>query len=242
MTPTLRALLSRIATAYDALPHMPTDTAVVRAYGAFKAQLLQQYRTIPYQVVYTSTDPYPDSATMFRDVEASGILRVYTGDELPIDHPMREAIPRGYRSSALVSYNYVFRAVHDALVHIPNRYGFGPVGEFRAFQAHAELIAGFPYLPGVDTDSIIRDSFQAGYEPWIANAIRALATETLAQNAWFNTIGQISCDSCLGAGTYDDGITTCLDCNGRKIVPMFAPQKACLLPDALIVEALEFQI
>lgn len=88
MTPALLDLLMCIATTYDALPHTPTDTAVVRAYDAFKAQLLKQ---------------------------------------------------------------------HDA--------------------------------------------------------IRALATETLAQSAWFHV-------------------------HGRKD---FAPQKACLLPDALIIEALEYR-
>ena len=225
MTLTLLNLLQRIATVYDTLTHSPHDTVVIRAYAAFKTALLTQYRAIPYRVLFVDTDPYLDSADMFRKVEASGILQVYTGGELPENHPMHKPMhcpcchsnaftvvgcpdcgsePIGRIGQSTPTYNHIFRAIHDALIHIPNRFSFGPVGEFKAFQAHAKMLVS-PFGAQWAKGSWVGDS----------EALRALATETLAQSARFNTIG-----------------------NAKT----FAPQKACLLPDSLIVEALELEV
>lgn len=182
----MRETLRLIASVYDRARHEPARLDVVRCYAALRVELWQQYRQLlcAVDVEFTTVDPYRTSAAMHADIDR-GRLKVYTGADLPVDHPMTARMPNGE------TLNSVFRAVHDAVAHYPTRLGFGPRGESLAFRAHA-------YLLGPD-------------------AIRAVATETLAQNAWFNY------------GPY-----SALPVSGRP----FAPQKATLLPDDLINAAL----
>ena len=242
MTPKLLNLLQRIATAYDTRPHTPHDTAVQTAYDAFKSALLIQYRAIPYRVLFVDENPYATSADMFRMVEHSGILHVYTKAEFPSFHPMAQLVTDYAKvgDTVLRPLNVYFRAVHDALVHIPHRLTFGPVDEFKAFQIHARIFVrpfGRQWGPGHwigDTKDI--------------NALRALATETLAQSAWFAINGRMSyCAVCGEHGGSTGSMSNLVHAYGPvghefKPTTKYPPQKACLLPDALIVEALELEV
>lgn len=72
-------------------------------------------------------------------------------------------LPADHPLSAVVSghkLNDIFRAVHDYYGHYPGRYAFSALGEEHAFRRHAGMFS---------------------YE-----GIKALATETRGQNAWFN--------------------------------------------------------
>jgi hypothetical protein len=152
----LDSYLQRVAAVYDAAKHRPNSTVTRLHYRTLKAELLAQYQLLTafVDVSFTGVDPYGGSAEMFESVRR-GSLAVYTQSDMPADHPFAEMSP-----TVGQIYNCVFRAVHDGLAHYPERNGFGRIGEFRAFRAHARLLS------------------------WLS--VQALFTETVAQNAWYH--------------------------------------------------------
>lgn len=155
----LPAFLARVAAEYDALSHRPEDTHVRACYDALCDALAPQFALLAAQVQirFTAVDPYPSSAAMFADLDA-GRLSVYTVADLPTRHPLMRVHP-----ATAQPYNVIFRAVHDGLAHYPGRFGFGPKGEFQAFKTHCRMMVGN------------------------VAAMHALATETLGQNAWYQS-------------------------------------------------------
>lgn len=184
----LAVFLTRVAGAYGVLTHTPEATDVQDAYRALCSALDAQYTVLSayVRIDYVDRDPYSDSHGMFLDIENYEHLSVYRFAEFPVGHAFAVISPvHG------LSYNLIFRAVHDGLAHYPDRLPFSFGGEFWAFRAHADLMTG----NGL--------------------AIRALATETLGQNAWYN----------FGPSSH------------LKPRP-FVEQKAALLPESLITRAL----
>ncbi len=185
--------LADVARAYDAMPAGPgldanANATTCRCYAALCRELSAQFDVLRafIPVYFTAADPYKNSAEMFADISGAAAagrwdytprLRVFTGGE---------PIAAGHMFSHVAlrtgeTYNHVFRAVHDGLAHYPGRHSFSALGEYRAFLAHARLLS--------------------------PDAIRALATETLGQNAYYNVHGK------------------------------YAAQKFALLPPALIARA-----
>lgn len=178
--------LRTVARVYDAARHEPELWWVHTYYAHLKCELLSQFDLLSafVSVSFTDVDPYGGSAEMFESVRR-GSLAVYTGANMPSDHPFTELAPARIGQN----YNTVFRAVHDGLAHYPERNSFGKLGEFKAFRAHARLLS------------------------W--EAIQALFTETVAQNSWYH----------FGP-------------NPKS----FAPQRATILPETLIRQALNLEL
>lgn len=188
-TPDTREALTReIAETYQAIPPNAYPHATAHAYRKLQTALRAQFDILGafVEVRTSATDPYATSADMFADIARNRALTVYTSAELPAGHPMADLAIAG---DSPLSWNTVFRAVHDGLAHYPGRHSFGAKGEWRAFQAHARLIG--------DSD---------------VSALHALFTETLAQNAWYQTFGT------------------------------FAPQKPVLMPWNLVARALALEV
>lgn len=152
-----------IADAYEELEHSPDDPAVQRAYKAFTAETKQQWQHIidagvkmePWQ---KEGQPYANSKEMMADV-AEGHLYFFTGGDMPASHPL--AASSGITVNGVdLTYNDVFRAVHDYFGHSVEGLQFGPRGEYNATRAHAQLYG--------------RD------------AMPAMLAETLGQNSWVN--------------------------------------------------------
>ena len=155
----LDMLLRTVAYHYAEMHHAPDTLRVEASYDAFKRSLLWQWDVLVsfVSVEFVEVDPYASSSAMFEDIWKRSRLRVYVSAELPINHPLVDIHrPTGQ------TFNTVFRAIHDGLAHYPGLHSFGPLGEFRAFKAHARML-GTDYL-----------------------AIMALATETLGQNAYYH--------------------------------------------------------
>jgi hypothetical protein len=154
----LPAFLTRVASEYDALPHVPHDATVRVCYDALCEALDAQFATLSglVDIRFTAVDPYPTAQHMFNDVGNHSRLYVFTGSDMPDNHPLQAGSRYGF------TYNELFRAIHDGLAHFPERNNFSAYGEFRAFRAHCRLLAGN------------------------VRAMHALATETLGQNAWCN--------------------------------------------------------
>lgn len=132
----LDTFLPIVARAYTSAVHDPMYPTVASSYASLKRQLLRQYEqqvAARYTVTFTDVDPYADCLQLFADMDRNR-LAVYTVDDMPADHPFCEVSPIG------VSYNVVFRAVHDAIAHYPQRNDFTYAGEFRAFLAHAKWL------------------------------------------------------------------------------------------------------
>lgn len=93
-----------------------------------------------------------------------------------------------------VTINEKFRAIHDVFGHAKNGFGFGPRGEWNAWVAHSQMFSPL--------------------------AFKAMTTETVGQNAWFNFSEQ---NSNLPVTERD-----------------FAPQKTALLPDEILGQLYDY--
>lgn len=151
---------TKIANAYDAMKHDPSDPKVKASYDAMKAETWAQYQHLKeagYQFTPEEQPPHRTSAEVLADLQAKK-LGVYVGGDMPADHPLAEAVPEN--SDGLKTYNDVFRAVHDVFGHGKEGYGFGPRGEENAWRQHAQM-----------------------YSP---EARGAMTAETRGQNSWVN--------------------------------------------------------
>lgn len=152
--------LALVDKAYRRLVHQPNNPLVVAAYQALAEELWRQFEILfrIRRIEFTNTDPYASSRAMFEALDRGEVLRVYTGCDLPFDHPLAALAPN------LQTYNSIFRAVHDGLIHYPNRLNFTAKGELSAFRQHAALLSPL--------------------------AMWAVATETLGQTAYYTVSGR----------------------------------------------------
>lgn len=167
---------ARVAQAYDEMPHNPNDPEVAAAYQAFKDETLEQYKYITERMGIKpefypeGADPYPTSPRQaVLDVRENKHMYVYPtesgfGDAAAAgkygDHPLLEKVPGLKWNGKDVTYNDVFRFVHDTFGHIKEGVGFRASGEFNAWRQHAAM-----------------------YSP---SARRAMTAETHGQNSWVN--------------------------------------------------------
>lgn len=153
-----------IAKHYQAAPHAPNDPRVQKAYGAFKRETLAQYKYLTdhgYKFEpdtgheAESGDPHKTE----HDIKANRHLYFYTGGSMPADHPLAEKtgiVNHGHE----MSYNDVFRVVHDVFGHAQHGVHFGPTGENHAWRGHYQM-----------------------YSP---EARPAMTQETKGQNSWMH--------------------------------------------------------
>jgi hypothetical protein len=201
--------MKRVADAQERAVHDPKDNAVVKAYRSLIAETRTMFDALgPIEITQWKEDgaPYENQAAMFADIEA-GKLRMRLSDDMfgeSVDnagHPMNEPSGRKTADGAVLTNNDLLRITHEV-------FGRGPMGltgstrdGYNAYHEHARLLSD--------------------------EARKALATETLAQNAWHNFGPQMRRgDGTVPRTTDEDHLTE----NRRE----FAEQKAFLLPDTLI--------
>ena len=149
----------RVADLYDQLPEDDSANPEVReAYEALGREIEEQYRIMTevdgIEVTYMEDDPYPSSVAMMEDVRDNKRMRVFKGGE---PHPFLG--PESADANG-ITLNEKFRAVHDYYGHAAEGNSFGPIGEERAWVAHARMFSPL--------------------------ARRAMTTETRGQNSWVN--------------------------------------------------------
>ena len=160
-----------IANYFDALRHNPHEPATQASYQQLSVEVRQQYEFAEYcmgihfEPWFGDTEPYDSSCAMFADVHQYRHLyflttRSHFGREQVLANPymlnQTGVIVDGYE----LLINDMFRAIHDLFGHAMKGYGFGPVGEEKAWYEHLQF---FSLL-----------------------ARPALTTETRGQNAWVN--------------------------------------------------------
>jgi hypothetical protein len=150
-------LSSKVADWYDEMQHDPKGSAA--AYKALKRETKAQYEHLKAQG-YTlepwtkEGQPYANSAEMAADLRENKHLYFFTGGDMPSDHPLAEIAEDG------LTYNDLFRAVHDAFGHGKEGNQFGAKGEMVAWLVHSKMFS--------------------------PEARAAMSAETFGQNSWVN--------------------------------------------------------
>jgi len=185
------ATLRRIALAYQDLESRPDDPEVLAAYNALADETFAQWEFLKHvvRVEFVDFDPYQSPA----GGPSSALMFQDIRDNRHLyvytggsEHPVMSRIIHPETGETA---NNVFRAVHDLMGHAKEGNSFSESGEYNAYLDHRVM-----------------------YSPL---ARRALATETLAQNAYYNRIPQNE---------------------GRPASErIFAPQRAAILPEELIL-------
>lgn len=170
---------NQIAKVWETLPDNDMSRSLVRrAYKSLAAEILNQWDLLtsgPDGMRFTSRawseggEPYKSSEEAIRDIRENNRLTFLKTDPEAFgppgadfsDHPLLEMSGRKDANGVPLSYNDLFRAVHDTIAHGMFGTSFGPVGEEGAYHTHARTIA----------DPLAR---------W------AMATETRGQNSWVN--------------------------------------------------------
>lgn len=159
-----------IADAYENMQHDPSNPEVKQAYDAFKAETKEQFEYFQslgftFKPTKGTDSPYSNSKEMSEDVSNNKNLffvptenEFGTGDK-SIDNPLLEktgVVIDGHE----LSFNDMFRVVHDMSTRIAYGYQSGPLGNMNAFNTHKKT-----------------------YSPL---AQRALFSETMGQNSYAN--------------------------------------------------------
>ena len=169
-----RQRATRIASAYERMPHAPNDPEVRESYRAMIDETLAQYEALKATGLVVepnppNTDPYGNPRNAILDVVENNHMWFFPtnegfgGDAVSdvdvAENPLLEEtgeVINGYRMTA----NDVFRVVHDYFGHIKEGNGFRAGGEENAWRAHSAM-----------------------YSP---KARRAMTSETRGQNSWVN--------------------------------------------------------
>lgn len=151
----------RVADAYDAMKHEPNAPAVKKSYESMANEVKKQwdYATkemgMKLEPWTKEGQPYANSKEMAADVRDNKHLYFFQGGDIKPESPMAKV-----DKDTGLTYNDMFRAVHDLFGHAAHGFEFGPKGEENAYLVHRQM---FP-----------------------AEAIPALTSETRGQNSWVN--------------------------------------------------------
>ena len=171
---------TRIADAYDKMPHDPFNPEVQEAYKDLSRQTIAQYEALVdggYSFTFfgDNTDPYNGKPwRSLADLRNNKTMAVYSTeagygmtpitDQMRAENPLLDITPYIWKdqdgNDKPVMVNDLFRAVHDAFGHGSEYSGFRPRGEENAWVAHSQLFTG--------------------------PALKALTSETRGQNSWVN--------------------------------------------------------
>jgi hypothetical protein len=170
------AAQAKIASAYEAMKHDPTNPEVQKAYQALIGETEQQFEDLQKnkglklsKIGGDFANPYKSSADLIKDVRENNHMAYFPTDDgfgaagaadaaqsNPLLKETRFTGPDGKPMKA----NDLFRVVHDYYGHVDGENKFGATGEERAYQNHRKMFS--------------------------PEAQKALATETRGQNSWVN--------------------------------------------------------
>lgn len=165
---------ARIAAAFDAMPHDPSDPLVKASYEAMAKETMAQYRVAKKAGLKVDfikgEDPYQGSPRMaIEDIQKNHHMSVYSTDDgygnTPITPEQEAESPLLAQSGVKISgqparINDIFRVVHDYFGHAKEGNGMRANGEENAWAMHAGMYSPLARL--------------------------AMTTETRGQNGWLN--------------------------------------------------------
>jgi hypothetical protein len=112
------------------------DDLLEKSYLQLAKEVKAQFDALPISMSYYRgvEGGYKNSKEMFEDIDKRGHMFVYRGGD-PHDFLGKTDPDTG------LSYNEMFRAVHDYFGHAVHRNQFGPVGEETAWAAHSAMLS-----------------------------------------------------------------------------------------------------
>ena len=112
------------------------DDLLEKSYLQLAKEVKSQFDSLPISMSYYrgGEGSYKSSKELFEDIDKRGHMFVYRGGE-PHDFLGQTDPDTG------LSYNEMFRAVHDYFGHAVHRNQFGPVGEEIAWAAHSQMFS-----------------------------------------------------------------------------------------------------
>lgn len=167
---------AKIAAAYEAMKHDPTNPDVIKAYDALIKETEDQFEDLQKnkglkisRIGENTPNPYKSSADLIKDVKQNKHMAYFpteagfgassAADAVQNNPLLRETKFIGPDGKPMLA-NDLFRVVHDYYGHVEGENKFGPTGEERAYQQHGKMFS--------------------------PEAKKALATETRGQNSWVN--------------------------------------------------------
>jgi hypothetical protein len=112
------------------------DDLLEKSYVQLAKEVKSQFDALPISMSYYrgGEGSYKSSKELFEDIDKRGHMFVYRGGD-PHDFLGSTDPDTG------LSYNEMFRAVHDYFGHAVHRNQFGPVGEETAWAAHSQMFS-----------------------------------------------------------------------------------------------------
>jgi len=112
------------------------DDLLEKSYFQLAKEVKSQFDALPISMSYYrgGEGAYKSSKELFEDIDKRGHMFVYQGGD-PHDFLGQTDPDTG------LSYNEMFRAVHDYFGHAVHRNQFGPVGEETAWAAHSQMFS-----------------------------------------------------------------------------------------------------
>lgn len=163
---------AQIAQSYDQMEHSPNDPAVQASYQAMMNETKAQYDHLVkngyrFEFYPPNVDPYPGGPhDAIKDLRENKHMYVFpteagfgSSDNQYGDHPLLQDSGERWNGKP-VTYNDLFRAVHDAFGHGAEGVGFRHDGEDNAWRQHAAMFSQL--------------------------ALPAMTSETRGQNSWVN--------------------------------------------------------
>ncbi len=192
------------------------DDLLEKSYLQLAKEVKSQFDSLPIAMSYYrgGEGNYKSSKEMFEDIDKRGHMFVYQGGE-PHDFLGSTDPDTG------LSYNEMFRAVHDYFGHAVHRNQFGPMGEETAWAAHSQM---FSPLARIAMSSETRgQNSLVNYSPLNAE-LKALILEADAEIAAAQRYG------------YDPADIKELQAERQALFNDFqyAPQKSVVLPAEMI--------
>lgn len=159
-----------IADMYNDLEHKPNNKLVKAAYRQLEKELINQFAyTIKHEKIefepYTGKgEPYSNSFEMLKDIHNNHMYFFKTESGFGEEKHNEGNVMLNKSGFKIDDYelliNDIFRIVHDIFGHAMNGYGFGPIGEDKAWFTHLKMFSPL--------------------------AATALSMETRGQNCWVN--------------------------------------------------------
>jgi hypothetical protein len=192
------------------------DDLLEKSYLQLAKEVKSQFDSLPIAMSYYrgGEGNYKSSKAMFEDIDKRGHMFVYQGGE-PHDFLGSTDPDTG------LSYNEMFRAVHDYFGHAVHRNQFGPMGEETAWAAHSQM---FSPLARIAMSSETRgQNSLVNYSPLNAEL----------KNSILEADAEIAAAQQYG---YDEKTLNRLRANRQKLFNNFqyAPQKSVVLPAEMI--------
>lgn len=112
------------------------DDLLEKSYLQLAKEVKSQFDALPISMSYYrgGEGSYKSSKELFEDIDKRGHMYVYRGGD-PHDFLGQTDPDTG------LSYNEMFRAVHDYFGHAVHRNQFGPMGEETAWAAHSQMFS-----------------------------------------------------------------------------------------------------